>query len=103
MKIILYYSPLSVTVIVICPYQDSSDSSANTYVNFNVLILKNIKYFLGILTNLQCSIHSQSYIFVCLHVFSSVFSEEYPPIREEDALAKWASDPANTAWMESKE
>uniref|UniRef100_A0A8C4E8R8 Rho guanine nucleotide exchange factor 10 n=1 Tax=Dicentrarchus labrax TaxID=13489 RepID=A0A8C4E8R8_DICLA len=27
--------------------------------------------------------------------------EEYPPIREEDALAKWASDPANTAWMES--
>lgn len=35
--------------------------------------------------------------------FSSVFSEEYPPIREEDVLAKWASDPANTAWMESKE
>lgn len=33
----------------------------------------------------------------------SVFSEEYPPIREEDALAKWAADPANTAWMESKE
>ncbi|XP_041668874.1 rho guanine nucleotide exchange factor 10 isoform X2 [Cheilinus undulatus] len=31
----------------------------------------------------------------------SVFSEEYPPIREEDALAKWASDPANTAWMEN--
>uniref|UniRef100_A0A8C7ZVM7 Rho guanine nucleotide exchange factor 10 n=1 Tax=Oryzias sinensis TaxID=183150 RepID=A0A8C7ZVM7_9TELE len=31
----------------------------------------------------------------------SVFSEEYPPITEEDALAKWASDPANTAWMES--
>ncbi|XP_028293426.1 rho guanine nucleotide exchange factor 10 isoform X3 [Gouania willdenowi] len=31
----------------------------------------------------------------------SVFSEDYPPIREEDALAKWASDPANTAWMES--
>uniref|UniRef100_A0A3P8TTE3 Rho guanine nucleotide exchange factor 10 n=1 Tax=Amphiprion percula TaxID=161767 RepID=A0A3P8TTE3_AMPPE len=30
-----------------------------------------------------------------------VFSEEYPPIREEDALAKWASDPANTAWMEN--
>uniref|UniRef100_A0A4W6E3Z4 Rho guanine nucleotide exchange factor 10 n=1 Tax=Lates calcarifer TaxID=8187 RepID=A0A4W6E3Z4_LATCA len=29
-----------------------------------------------------------------------VFSEEYPPITEEDALAKWASDPANTAWME---
>uniref|UniRef100_A0A3Q1HJV5 DH domain-containing protein n=1 Tax=Anabas testudineus TaxID=64144 RepID=A0A3Q1HJV5_ANATE len=26
--------------------------------------------------------------------------DEYPPIREEDALAKWASDPANTAWME---
>ncbi len=39
----------------------------------------------------------------CVFVFSSVFSEEYPPIREEDALAKWASDPANTAWMESKE
>ncbi|XP_030575228.1 rho guanine nucleotide exchange factor 10 isoform X2 [Archocentrus centrarchus] len=31
----------------------------------------------------------------------SVFSDEYPPIREEDALAKWASDPANTAWMEN--
>ncbi|XP_076605501.1 rho guanine nucleotide exchange factor 10 isoform X4 [Chaetodon auriga] len=31
----------------------------------------------------------------------SVFSEDYPPIREEDALAKWASDPANTAWMEN--
>ncbi|XP_047467973.1 rho guanine nucleotide exchange factor 10 isoform X2 [Mugil cephalus] len=31
----------------------------------------------------------------------SVFSEEYPAIREEDALAKWASDPANTAWMEN--
>ncbi|KAM8737635.1 rho guanine nucleotide exchange factor 10 isoform 2-T2 [Acanthopagrus schlegelii] len=31
----------------------------------------------------------------------SVFSEEYPPITEEDALAKWASDPANTAWMEN--
>uniref|UniRef100_A0A669B458 Rho guanine nucleotide exchange factor 10 n=1 Tax=Oreochromis niloticus TaxID=8128 RepID=A0A669B458_ORENI len=33
----------------------------------------------------------------------SVDEDEYPPIREEDALAKWASDPANTAWMESKE
>ncbi|KAM9707401.1 rho guanine nucleotide exchange factor 10 isoform 2-T3 [Menidia menidia] len=31
----------------------------------------------------------------------SVFSEEYAPITEEDALAKWASDPANTAWMEN--
>ncbi|XP_068195753.1 rho guanine nucleotide exchange factor 10 isoform X2 [Antennarius striatus] len=31
----------------------------------------------------------------------SVFNEVYPPIREEDALAKWASDPANTAWMEN--
>ncbi|XP_056914247.1 rho guanine nucleotide exchange factor 10 isoform X1 [Takifugu flavidus] len=31
----------------------------------------------------------------------SIFSEEYPPITEEDALAKWAADPANTAWMES--
>uniref|UniRef100_A0A3P8UIQ5 Rho guanine nucleotide exchange factor 10 n=1 Tax=Cynoglossus semilaevis TaxID=244447 RepID=A0A3P8UIQ5_CYNSE len=27
--------------------------------------------------------------------------EKFPPIREEDVLAKWASDPANTAWMES--
>uniref|UniRef100_A0A3B4UAR6 Rho guanine nucleotide exchange factor 10 n=1 Tax=Seriola dumerili TaxID=41447 RepID=A0A3B4UAR6_SERDU len=39
-----------------------------------------------------------TFLFPC---FSSVFSEEYPPIREEDALAKWASDPANTAWMEN--
>ncbi|CAN9502281.1 unnamed protein product [Ophioblennius macclurei] len=31
----------------------------------------------------------------------SVFSEECPPIREDDALAKWAADPANTAWMEN--
>ncbi|XP_061700066.1 rho guanine nucleotide exchange factor 10 isoform X3 [Syngnathoides biaculeatus] len=31
----------------------------------------------------------------------SFFSEDFPPIREEDALAKWASDPANTAWMEN--
>uniref|UniRef100_A0A8C7TMR3 Rho guanine nucleotide exchange factor 10 n=1 Tax=Oncorhynchus mykiss TaxID=8022 RepID=A0A8C7TMR3_ONCMY len=30
-----------------------------------------------------------------------VFSEEYPAIREEDALSKWVSDPANTAWMEN--
>uniref|UniRef100_A0A6Q2WY79 Rho guanine nucleotide exchange factor 10 n=1 Tax=Esox lucius TaxID=8010 RepID=A0A6Q2WY79_ESOLU len=29
-----------------------------------------------------------------------VFTEEYPSIREEDALSKWVSDPANTAWME---
>lgn len=35
-------------------------------------------------------------------VFLSIFNEEYPPITEENALAKWASDPANTAWMESK-
>ena len=35
-------------------------------------------------------------------VCSSVFSEDNPPIREEDALTKWVSDPANTAWMESK-
>lgn len=46
-------------------------------------------------------------LFTCFSLFfvfcSSVFSEDYPPIREEDALAKWASDPANTAWMESKE
>uniref|UniRef100_A0A8B9RGL5 Rho guanine nucleotide exchange factor 10 n=1 Tax=Astyanax mexicanus TaxID=7994 RepID=A0A8B9RGL5_ASTMX len=32
----------------------------------------------------------------------NAFSEEYPVIREEDALTKWVSDPANTAWMESK-
>ncbi|XP_072546143.1 rho guanine nucleotide exchange factor 10 isoform X2 [Salminus brasiliensis] len=31
----------------------------------------------------------------------NVFSEEYPVIREEDALTKWVSDPANTAWMEN--
>ncbi|KAJ7988903.1 hypothetical protein DPEC_G00314010 [Dallia pectoralis] len=31
----------------------------------------------------------------------SVFTEEIPSIREEDALSKWASDPANTAWMEN--
>ncbi|XP_051724415.1 rho guanine nucleotide exchange factor 10 isoform X3 [Ctenopharyngodon idella] len=31
----------------------------------------------------------------------SVFSEECPVIREEDALTKWVSDPANTAWMDS--
>ncbi|KAM4724485.1 rho guanine nucleotide exchange factor 10 isoform 2-T2 [Anableps anableps] len=31
----------------------------------------------------------------------SVFNEEHPAIAEEDALAKWASDPANTAWMEN--
>uniref|UniRef100_A0A3P9BAY2 Rho guanine nucleotide exchange factor 10 n=1 Tax=Maylandia zebra TaxID=106582 RepID=A0A3P9BAY2_9CICH len=31
----------------------------------------------------------------------SVDEDEYPPIREEDALAKWAADPANTAWMEN--
>ncbi|XP_018588130.2 rho guanine nucleotide exchange factor 10 isoform X2 [Scleropages formosus] len=30
-----------------------------------------------------------------------VFTEEYPAIREEDALTRWVSDPANTAWMES--
>ncbi|XP_031436615.1 rho guanine nucleotide exchange factor 10 isoform X2 [Clupea harengus] len=30
-----------------------------------------------------------------------VFTEEYPVIREEDALTKWVSDPANTAWMEN--
>lgn len=34
--------------------------------------------------------------------YSNVCSEEYPAIREEDALSKWVSDPANTAWMESK-
>lgn len=39
--------------------------------------------------------------FLCMF-FWSVFNEEYPPITEEDALAKWAADPANTAWMESK-
>lgn len=42
---------------------------------------------------------------VIIHVFVpllSVFTEEYPVIREEDALTKWVSDPANTAWMESE-
>lgn len=39
--------------------------------------------------------------FLCMF-FGSIFNEEYPPITEEDALAKWAADPANTAWMESK-
>ncbi|KTG47930.1 hypothetical protein cypCar_00008465 [Cyprinus carpio] len=41
---------------------------------------------------------------VCILIpsgMSSVFSEVCPVIREEDALAKWVSDPANTAWMES--
>uniref|UniRef100_A0A3B3QJ67 Rho guanine nucleotide exchange factor 10 n=1 Tax=Paramormyrops kingsleyae TaxID=1676925 RepID=A0A3B3QJ67_9TELE len=37
----------------------------------------------------------------CL-LLRSVFSEEYPAIQEEDALSKWVSDPANTAWMESR-
>uniref|UniRef100_A0A8C7W6G9 Rho guanine nucleotide exchange factor 10 n=1 Tax=Oncorhynchus mykiss TaxID=8022 RepID=A0A8C7W6G9_ONCMY len=32
--------------------------------------------------------------------FEQPFLEEYPAIREEDALSKWVSDPANTAWME---
>ncbi|KAI1895821.1 hypothetical protein AGOR_G00110710 [Albula goreensis] len=32
---------------------------------------------------------------------TSVDSEEYPVIREEDALSKWVSDPANTAWMDN--
>lgn len=42
-------------------------------------------------------------VFLLLFFFSSsIFNEEYPPITEENALAKWASDPANTAWMESK-
>ncbi|XP_052001286.1 rho guanine nucleotide exchange factor 10-like isoform X1 [Xyrauchen texanus] len=31
----------------------------------------------------------------------SVFGEECPVITEEDALTKWVSDPANTAWMDS--
>uniref|UniRef100_A0A671MEN6 Rho guanine nucleotide exchange factor 10 n=1 Tax=Sinocyclocheilus anshuiensis TaxID=1608454 RepID=A0A671MEN6_9TELE len=39
---------------------------------------------------------------VWLDGMSSVFSEECPVIREEDALTKWVSDPANTAWMDSK-
>ncbi|XP_041711313.1 rho guanine nucleotide exchange factor 10 isoform X3 [Coregonus clupeaformis] len=37
----------------------------------------------------------------CNTSVDSVFSEEYPAIREEDALSKWVSDPANTAWMEN--
>ncbi|XP_030643315.1 rho guanine nucleotide exchange factor 10 [Chanos chanos] len=31
----------------------------------------------------------------------SVFNEKCPVVREEDALTKWVSDPANTAWMEN--
>uniref|UniRef100_A0A8C1FAI8 Rho guanine nucleotide exchange factor 10 n=1 Tax=Cyprinus carpio carpio TaxID=630221 RepID=A0A8C1FAI8_CYPCA len=34
------------------------------------------------------------------HLFSPLVCEVCPVIREEDALAKWVSDPANTAWME---
>uniref|UniRef100_A0A671PPB4 Rho guanine nucleotide exchange factor 10 n=1 Tax=Sinocyclocheilus anshuiensis TaxID=1608454 RepID=A0A671PPB4_9TELE len=34
------------------------------------------------------------------HLFSPLICEECPVIREEDALTKWVSDPANTAWME---
>lgn len=52
------------------------------------------------------SLYSNNNRFTDVHCFCffspSVFCEEYPPITEEDALAKWASDPANTAWMESK-
>lgn len=29
-------------------------------------------------------------------------SEDNQDKREDDALAKWVADPANTAWMESK-
>ncbi|KAJ8371940.1 hypothetical protein AAFF_G00298520 [Aldrovandia affinis] len=32
---------------------------------------------------------------------ASLDSEEYPVITEEDALSKWVSDPANTAWMDN--
>ncbi|CAL8285872.1 unnamed protein product [Lota lota] len=40
--------------------------------------------------------------YISIVVFFSVFSEDpHPPIREEDALTKWVSDPANTAWMEN--
>uniref|UniRef100_A0A8C2FIQ9 Rho guanine nucleotide exchange factor 10 n=1 Tax=Cyprinus carpio TaxID=7962 RepID=A0A8C2FIQ9_CYPCA len=38
----------------------------------------------------------------CFHFIYSLHCEECPVIREEDALTKWVSDPANTAWMESK-
>ncbi|XP_076835271.1 rho guanine nucleotide exchange factor 10 isoform X2 [Brachyhypopomus gauderio] len=30
----------------------------------------------------------------------SVFGEGHPAVKEEDALAKWVSDPANVSWME---
>uniref|UniRef100_A0A8C8LPT3 Rho guanine nucleotide exchange factor 10 n=1 Tax=Oncorhynchus tshawytscha TaxID=74940 RepID=A0A8C8LPT3_ONCTS len=40
-----------------------------------------------------------AYTTICDYVASWLF---YPAIREEDALSKWVSDPANTAWMESK-
>ncbi|KAJ8288655.1 hypothetical protein COCON_G00013140 [Conger conger] len=32
---------------------------------------------------------------------TSVDSEEHPVIKEEDALSRWVSDPANTAWMDN--
>uniref|UniRef100_A0A8C1NFH6 Rho guanine nucleotide exchange factor 10 n=1 Tax=Cyprinus carpio TaxID=7962 RepID=A0A8C1NFH6_CYPCA len=38
----------------------------------------------------------------CFHFIYSLHWSECPVIREEDALTKWVSDPANTAWMESK-
>lgn len=30
------------------------------------------------------------------------FSSEDPALKEDSALARWAADPANTAWMESE-
>uniref|UniRef100_A0A3Q3Q925 Rho guanine nucleotide exchange factor 10 n=1 Tax=Monopterus albus TaxID=43700 RepID=A0A3Q3Q925_MONAL len=40
-------------------------------------------------------------IFRHLSVDEDGKAEPNPPLREEDVLAKWASDPANTAWMEN--
>lgn len=39
------------------------------------------------------------YFFYFMAFFSS---EDNQTKREDDALAKWVADPANTAWMESK-
>uniref|UniRef100_A0A8C7CHT0 Rho guanine nucleotide exchange factor 10 n=1 Tax=Oncorhynchus kisutch TaxID=8019 RepID=A0A8C7CHT0_ONCKI len=47
------------------------------------------------------SVDEEAMVIISLF-YSNVCSEEYPAIREEDALSKWVSDPANTAWMESK-
>lgn len=39
---------------------------------------------------------------LCLFFFFFPSSEDNQVKREDDALAKWVADPANTEWMESK-